>query len=392
MKARKQKGIVVKNIFWKIEIIICHVKKLTTRSGIMKVGIVTLFDNTNFGNRLQNYAVQEILKHYADEVVTIKNKSMPHNWKERILRTLPLAESVLVNYLFGKKRKAAILSFSNKYINTSLKCYYFDKSYNILPEQCDYYCAGSDQIWNPALGRTGGFNYLDFSKREKNFSLSASFGISNISKSFEKYVRNGLSHIGKISVREDAGATIIKNLDGRDGVEVLIDPTLYLSVDEWSTIMKKPKAYNEEVNYMLLYFLGNISESRMRGISKFAIDHGLKIIDIMKNDSKYYNIGPDEFIFMIKHATYVCTDSFHASVFSFLFDTPLGIYMREDTGENMSSRLETLANKFGLRQQFIIDNEINDKALDIDYRKGKEILNIERRKVNNFLDAVFALR
>lgn len=356
----------------------------------MKVGIVTLFDSTNFGNKLQNYALQEILKQYADEVITIKNKPTPHNLKEKIFRTSPLAESIGVNKIFGKQRKAAILHFANKYINTSSNCYYYDRKYDVPPENCDFYCAGSDQIWNPNLGRTGGFNYLDFSPREKNFSFSASFGVSDIQDNYRNEVQEGLSHISKVSVREDAGIKIVSELSGREDAEILIDPTLYLSEEKWKEVAKKPDSYRE-YKYLLTYFLGELSERRKKTIEDFAKYHEMKILDVMKPDSKFYFIGPDEFIYLIKNASFVCTDSFHASVFSFIFNTPMAIFMREGSEANMGSRLETLANKFCFTNLLVCDDNLDERLTRVDYGEGKKVLIEERRKVDKFLNDVFTL-
>lgn len=356
----------------------------------MKIGIVTLFDSTNFGNKLQNYALQEILKQYAEDVITVKNKPFPKNLKEKIFRTSPLAESVFINRIFGKKRKAAILSFANKYIAASSKCYFYDRKCTVKPENCDYYCAGSDQIWNPELGRTGGFNYLDFSPKEQNFSFSASFGISSIADQYKNDIENGLKNIRKISVREEAGLKIVNELSEGEGAEVLIDPTLYIGEKKWEIVAKKPNAFSGR-KYLLTYFLGGISKERKKKIETFATQHKMEILDVMNPNSKFYAIGPDEFIYLIKNAGFVCTDSFHASVFSFIFNTPLAILMREGTGANMGSRLETLANKFAFEDRLVSDDNLDEHLMNVDYSEGKFILEEERRKVDKFLNDVFTL-
>ena len=356
----------------------------------MKIGIVTLFDSTNFGNKLQNYALQEILKRYTKEVITIKNKPSPKNLKEKLLRTTPLAESVFINKFFGKRRKAEILRFANKYIASSLKCYYYDRTYEVKPEKCDYYCVGSDQIWNPDLGRISGFNYLNFSPREQNFSFAASFGISSIQNQYKNDVVEGLRNIRKVSVREEAGLKIVRELSGRKDAEVLIDPTLYISEEEWAIVAKKPDKFRK-CKYLLIYFLGCVSEIRRKRIENFAMQYQLKILDVMNPNSRFYAIGPDEFVYLIQNADFVCTDSFHASIFSFIFDIPLAILMREGTGANMGSRLETLANKFGFSDRLIFDDHFDGRLIDVDYSEGKYILEEERRKVDRFLNDVFTL-
>lgn len=354
----------------------------------MKVGIVTLYDNSNFGNRLQNYALQEILKRYFDEVVTIKNRLSPQDAKDKLYYSTALGEILPVHRMLRHGRYSAFLAFTKKYIKMSKKCYFFDRQYAAAPERCDYYCAGSDQIWNPDIRKAYGFNYLNFSVKERNFSFAASFGVSEIRELFRQQVKEGLSHIGTISVREDAGQEIVRNLTGRRDVEVLIDPTMYLSVDEWSKIAKRPKAF-EKCKYLLMYFLGDVSEDRKNKITEFANLHSMKIIDVMDSQSPFYAIGPDEFIFLIKNAGIVCTDSFHGSIFSFLFDIPLAVYKREKYGKNMESRIESLAHKFYLSSCIVSDSELQETLLHTDYRKGKRVLLDEKQKVNRFLESIF---
>ena len=354
----------------------------------MKIGIITLFDSNNFGNKLQNVALQNILRQYADEVVTIKNKPTFKSIKEKIFRASPLAESALINFLVGKRRKAAILRYTRKYINTSRKCYSYEKNYNYPPEGCDYYCAGSDQIWNPELGRTGGFNYLNFNKKNKNFSYAASFGVSKIENENVELVEKGLSNIGFISVRENSGAKIVRALTNRNDVAVLIDPTLYFDKKVWEKMARKPKKFPKN-KYMLLYFLGEISDTRKKELVIFSKLHDLEIVDVMNRTSKLYAIGPDEFLYLIQHAQMTCTDSFHASVFSFIFDIPLAIFDRAGKVPDMGSRLVTLTNKFHLEKCMIKDDKLSDTLFQVSYAEGKKILRKERQKADCFLDRVF---
>ncbi|MGN1134510.1 MAG: polysaccharide pyruvyl transferase family protein [Oscillospiraceae bacterium] len=355
----------------------------------MKVGILTIYDNSNMGNRLQNYALQEILLKYADEVVTIKNKTRPISLKDRIVRSSFLTESVLANKMLGKKRKIKFLRFNKKYINISKKyCFFDNESFDSNVPECDLYCAGSDQIWNPNLKRSGYFNFLGFSPREKNFSFSASFGISSISDEHQQAVKRGLENIKYISVREDAGKKISEDLTGRNDVQVIIDPTMYFSAKDWAKVEEKPEFLSDE-NYILTYFLGGISKTRSDEIQRVANENGWKIINILDKQSPYYNSGPSDFVYLIHHAKLVCTDSFHASVFSFLFDTPLSIFKRDGFQINMNSRLETLVEKFSLDKCVVENDKINSSIFNVDYSKGKETLASERKKADSYLDKVF---
>lgn len=354
----------------------------------MKIGIVTIYDNTNIGNRLQNYALQTILLKYADSVITIKNKPFSPSFMQRIKIKMNVGDSILMNRLAKNNRKANFLEFNKQYIKTSRKCYYYNREYHHKIENCDSYCTGSDQVWNPALHITGRLHFLDFSPKDCNFSYAASFGVDEIAEEYVDEVRKGLRNIKHISVREESGKTIVEKLTGRTDAEVLIDPTLYLTAEEWEKISVEPQMDCPR-QYVVLYFLGGMSEARKKEIARVASEHGLQVVDLLDKNSPYYSLGPSEFLYLIKNASLVCTDSFHASVFSFLFERPLSIFPREGKHSNMGGRLTNLTEKFGLQDCMAENEEILDNVWKIDYTYGKRILQSEKRKADRYLKSVF---
>lgn len=355
----------------------------------MKVGIVSIFDNNNYGNRLQNYALQRAMANYADQTVTFKNKPF-FSGKSRLARMLPLAESVTLNRILGMERRAQMVRFTRRYIPTSRGCYWYDQEHTRLKgaDCCDLYCAGSDQVWSPACGRWGMFSYLGFAQPERTFSYAASFGIDRIPPEHQEAVRRGLQHIRHISVREDAGRRIVEELTGRTDVQVLVDPTMLLSAEEWDEIAVPPRAAVPQ-RYVLTYFLGEVSERRREAVREKARTMGCEIIELMDPDSPFHNIAPDEFVYLIRGAALVCTDSFHASVFSFLYQRPLAIFDRKGSGSNMGSRLETLAVKFSLTHCLAVGDEMPVVPEQADYAAGHAALEAERQKADAFLRQVF---
>lgn len=356
----------------------------------MKVGIVTVFDNNNQGNRLQNYALQQVLLRYADEVVTMKNKPW-YSKKSRIARMLPLAESVFFNRLLGMERRARLVEFSNRHVKLSRSCYWYDKVGQAPKgaDRCDLYCAGSDQIWNPTMGRLGSFDYLNFAPADRTFSYAASFGIDEIPEQYRSAVAEGLKHIKHISVREDAGKKIVEELTGRTDVQVLADPTMLLTRQEWDQVIKKPKG-DVPKEYVLTYFLGQVSPERRSAIEQRAAELGCELIEIMDPNSPFYTVGPDEFAWLIKNAKYICTDSFHGSVFSFLYGRPFAVFARQDKGPDMGSRMKTFMEKFSLEHCAAAGNVLPEYCADPDYSKGYAALDVERAKSTVFLDKVFS--
>lgn len=354
----------------------------------MKIGIITIFDSNNQGNRLQNYALQQTLLKYANQVVTTKNKPKGRNLKQKIMRSSLFAESVFANRLLGKRRKAEALWFNKKHLAISKQSVCCQEAHGCLRDGCDMYCAGSDQIWNPLIGRGNAFDFLGFADREQTFSYAASFGVDEIPEQHREAIREGLQHIKHISVREDAGKRIVEELTGRTDAEVVVDPTMLLTTQEWDKILRKPKATLPE-KYILTYFLGPVSPERTKAIEEKAEQMGCQIVEVMDKNSPFYAIGPDHFVYLIKHAQLVCTDSFHGSVFSFLYQRRLAIFDREGSGNNMGSRIDTFAAKFHLENCRVKGNALPENISEPDYTSGYQALEQEREKAKRFLDKVF---
>ena len=356
----------------------------------MKIGILSLYGNYNFGNRLQNYALQMILERYGRPVCSIKNECYHGSTFEWIKKKFSVNEWRWLQCLRGNKKTSEIIRFTRQRIHTTRKMHWCNReekqSENL--KTYDMYCAGSDQIWNPYCKRTGLFNYLGFAERERTFSYAASFGVDSIPEEYMEAVRKGLNHIKYISVREDAGKRIVEELTGRTDVQVLVDPTMLLTPAEWDKVAEKPKAKLPE-KYLLTYFLGDVSERRRASIEAKAKALGCETVWLMDKKSPFYAIGPGHFVYLIKHAQMVCTDSFHGSVFSFLYGRPLAVYDRKGSTENMSSRLETLAAKFDLHGQMVRDEHLEEVPTAVEYSRGYLALEEERKKSKAFLDMVF---
>ena len=167
----------------------------------MKVGIVTIIDNNNYGNRLQNYALQEIIKKLGFESITLKNEVFLNDkirWCLGRIKHLRYKN----NYSTNEDRKLNFQKFNRK-ISFS--------SENLNPwcdtMKCDYYVVGSDQVWNPCFGRLRDIELLRFSKENrKKISYAASFGVSTLDDKLSKSIRKDLLNFKKISVREDVMA------------------------------------------------------------------------------------------------------------------------------------------------------------------------------------------
>ena len=357
----------------------------------MKVGILTIYDTENLGNRLQNYALQQALLQYADEVVTIKNKQDSGSRLKNMKRASRLSDSVLLAALLKQPRKAKFLKFDKQHIRYTKHCYWYNQpAVSLKPEdRCDLYCAGSDQIWNPLLERDGMFNYLGFANAGSTFSYAASFGIDQIPEHYEAQICRGLQHIRHLSIREEEGRQLIQRISGRTDAQVLIDPTMLLTPEEWNAVSQAPDHPVPE-KYLLTYFLGNVSSQRQQAIRETAAALGCEVLELMDPGSPFHLTCPAEFLYLIRHAQLVCTDSFHGSVFSFLFQRPLAIFTRDGGTQKMGGRIRTFVDTFGLQACLAEQDAMPAIPAHADYSKGYTVLSQRKKTAHAFLQQVFA--
>ncbi len=373
-----------------------------------KIGIITITDYVNYGNRLQNYASQELLKSMGFEVESIVNypvKDKDLTLKTRIVNAVKLSPVTLFQkviakvqerltkekYVLGQKAKEE--SF-RKYNKTHIdETDFVVKTNDVLPDlgsKYDYFVVGSDQIWNPNIRYGSSVDFLTFAAKEKRIALAPSFGVSTIAQKYEERYSKWISEMAFLSVREQAGAELIKKLTGRNA-EVLIDPTLMLTREQWLKVAETAK-HKPVSKYLLTYFIGSLSGKRKKAISELAAKNNLEIVQMKSlDDFERYDANPGEFIDYINSASLVCTDSFHAIIFSIQMERPFVVFDREGKSAPMSSRIDTLLSKFNFENRKLSFFHNNTDSLKIDFAHVPEILSVERKKVTDYLKNAFGI-
>lgn len=221
----------------------------------------------------------------------------------------------------------------------------------------DAFITGSDQVWNltwyvPAY-------FLDFVPSEKTkISYAASIGMKSLDDEQKQIFKNSLKDYQAVSVREEASTEMLKEISPHTPQYVL-DPTLLLSAQEWDEISAERVI---EEKYVFCYFLGD--DRRERKIAeKYARKRGLKIVtfphiankvvrsDFHFGDIRMFDATPEQFISLIKHAEYVFTDSFHATVFSNIYHKEYFVFERAGR-KGMGSRIYSLTGLFESEERF----------------------------------------
>lgn len=343
-----------------------------------KIGIYTLQDR-NFGNRLQNYATQIILQKQGYNVVSFSNSKLSN----KILREICRNDFVYYLFLTLKRKIRSVIKqdsgnqFNNFNKNISFTSDYIGKSDFKVGKGYYSIIAGSDQVWNTTFDWLSFNSFLPF-RHSRKISFSASFGVDSVP--YDQQIVDCLNDFKALSVREEAGAKIIKDLTGRDAT-VLVDPTMLLTKDEWRKVSKKPRGAKE--GYILTYFLSPKCDEAITKLEEIREDK--EVYELLNpNDKVAGTAGPSEFLWLFEHADLILTDSFHACVFSFLFNKPFIVYDRNWNEGNMNSRLETLLSKFSLERKYANSGLPND-IWEHDYTEGYKQLEIERNKAIDFL-------
>lgn len=358
-----------------------------------KVAVVTITNGPcNYGNMLQNYAVVKTIEKLKIEVETLYNiedasylVSKKHKIKNYLYKYAKIGD-----YL-NAERELNFFEFGTKYLNYSKPC--LDSLNSNIINRYEYFIAGSDQVWNPKFsGKMSHWKYLllGFAPEHKRVAYAPSIGVSEIPKDYERSFKDEVSKFKALSIREDKGKEIIKELVHKDA-KVLIDPTMMLSKNEWEKVMKKPKKVNTDEKYILTYFLGGRTQRIDADLQSYQNNLNAKCYHMLdKNQKDVYVSGPAEFIYMIKNAELILTDSFHACVFAFLFKKPFLVYSRQGQEQEMMSRIDTLLTKFNINRKFV-DSGINNELLEANYENGYEILDRERKKAIEFLKEALAI-
>ena len=322
----------------------------------MRIGKITLDGYSNYGNLLQNYALQQILLKYATKVDTLwhtEDSFLPKTywkwtWKQPI-KYLINWENFRTDFFSGligyeMVRQGKLKDWADRYIHFRKDV----KNLSSVIDDYDYLIAGSDQVWNPYFNDNAYLkdNFLMFAPSEKRISYAASISAPTIPDSEIEIYKEGFAGMCALSLREQAGADLVKAISGRDA-EVHVDPTLLLIPQEWDEVSRVPTWYSGE-KYILTYFLGKRPDAIIQSVAEEA---GLSIVNLLDEKVyEHYVTGVDEFLWAVKHASLMYTDSFHGTVFSILYRTPFVVCNRlgDTVTEKMGSRIDNLLNLFGL--------------------------------------------
>lgn len=354
-----------------------------------KIGILSV-RTINYGSILQSYALQRAVSKVNpnNEIVNYKKTNVFRQFVRLFYLPLFFDSCVKVkDMLYKRIFKPELIVFDKekneafkKFIAHYLKYGELFQGRKMLIEGTENtyetVILGSDQVWHPFNYGAHFFDMSFVASDIKKIAYAPSFGVSSLPIYQRKHMAKCIKRIDFLSVRENSGKKLIEELTGQKA-NVVADPTLLLTKDEWNEV-SAPRLVERE--YIFCYFLGKNKKhrdfaeqlSRNTGYVIVTLPHNCEIVDADWNfgDVVPKGVGPAEFVSLIANAEYVCTDSFHGSVFSIIFEKNLFTFARfEESKMSTNSRIFSLFQNLNVKNRFISsDAKVTDDMLvEMDY-------------------------
>lgn len=373
---------------------------------IAVIGLLTPFSLFNYGTKLQAYAVQQTISNYgATEVIDYRpslfNKLIhkPETMKNsRYLDFSPTTTDQKVDTALLAARQSAIARFNDRLTLSKPLCNLPSLSRHARNYECTV--CGSDQIWSPVNLSRHVF-MLEFAPRGvRKVAFSPSFGIESLPDSLKPTYRRRIANLDHISVREESGLAILSDL-GFDDARHTLDPTLVLNAEDWERIAEPPSQSSMPPEpYLFCYFLGNRSlprqvarqVARQKGLSIVNLPHfkGYVTADAGLADADLYDVSVENFLWLLRHASAVCTDSFHGTAFAIQFGKDLYYCPRHEQASLSATngRAISLLARLGLegRAAYSLDDVAAMADAPIDYKHVWRLLDDLRSSTASYLD------
>ncbi len=372
-------------------------------SSSKKVLLVTLYVNHNYGNIFQRLALSRIIESSGFAVTHLCNVTPPPKQpasriikafiKKAIKRVLALLGVQKYRKQYRNERMSrTIISVFTKYqehhIPSTSRIYMtFQEALSADSSEWagyNYAVTGSDQVWHN-WSRTPEeleYYYLSFMPPEKRLCYAPSFGFSEFPEGDTELHKNGLAGFERVSCREQEMLSMIKSISGKDA-ELVLDPTLLLNAEQWRAFSAKPD-YDVPEKYVLCYFLGEKTPEYQAAIREAA--GGLPVISLYDRDCRRYHLtDPGGFLWLIDHADFVCTDSFHGIAFSVNFGKNFLAFNRKQLGlEDMFGRISGLLGSLNISGH-VYESGIRLRPEGVNYDDAYSRLNVLRESSMNYL-------
>lgn len=364
----------------------------------MKAGLITFYHLHHYGALLQAVATQRALASLGWDCETIDYFV---NQDNRILKP-PTSPGRAVNDAYNTVHYAALRrrwqrfeAFSKAHLSLTSRRYESLEELREARLPYDLLISGSDQIWNPVIFPDGRFDPVFFGAFSplRKIAYAPSFGVAHIPEGMEEELKGYLVGFSHLSVRERQGREIVREVSGREAA-VVLDPTLLLTAEEWSALAAEPSLRGD---YILCYCISRPGPLEPY-IQRLAEKTGLPVIQLCGTRHKVhpkakliFDAGPAEFLRLFQNAAYVCTNSFHGTVFSVQFQRPFFTSVAPaELAEPERSRTFSLLSRLGLTDRVVGKGDTADLSDSPDWPAAMARLQTARGGALAYLEAALA--
>lgn len=362
----------------------------------MKVAILTLINQLNYGGILQAYALQKACLKMGIHADLVNYWLSPHNRNltgEVFSIRFP---RFLKDLLKGKKpwnmeiRRYRTKQFLKKSIQFSEKTYRNSSELANIKEY-DLIIVGSDQVWNYKWhGDPNPFLLTKLDPKIIRTAYAASMGFKELPEEYLETYRAGISQFKLIGVRESEGVKQVKSWTGLDA-ECVLDPVLLLDKEDWQELVSPYQGKS----YIFCYWLGNLTQDMINQLTTLACDKqqmihlftnsGTQVLTYNKSLIKVIqNAGPQEFLSAIANSQGVLSDSFHAMLFATIFEKDMQIIGESHTDRKcMISRFENFTSQYF--RSLVYQNNVPNKFLLASFDFNQVVFNHAKQMSLQFL-------
>ncbi|MEI6065923.1 MAG: polysaccharide pyruvyl transferase family protein [Methylococcaceae bacterium] len=337
----------------------------------MRVGILTYHFSDNYGALFQAYALRqwfldqghkaEFVNYHPDHVEGGGDIQFDNLFSRKNLKVLYLKLSRLKGKWFGNRQQQDNFDhFRHEFLGVTAPVYKTIQALKAASLNYDLLVCGSDQIWNPSeqfgLDPAYFLNFTINNKLVRRISYAPSFGRSEINEQYHKELAGLLLKLDAISVREQSGVSIVKDLIGVEPVCVP-DPTILLS--DYSGIMTPYPVSSDK--YVFCYGLrsrdviGEVAEAVAKSL-------GADLYSPYNSHRRWKEIGetvypcPRQWLYLLKNSEFVVTNSFHGTALSILLNKPFVVVGLQDNKASLNARALNLLELVGLSSRFLDDS------------------------------------
>ena len=379
----------------------------------MKVALAINYDYHDYGGMLQALATQRFLEKQGIESDAInfdnvKGDISRRKWKYFLSNIMDISivkeKSRLIEKKIRQKTNARLKAqmaerdnafdkFCTSHFKVSRPFDSWDEMAKASQKEYDAVIVGSDQLWLPSNVMADYYTLNWVPEKVKKIAYATSFGIGNIPQKYKEMYRQYLTRIDYLSARETSGQEIISELTDWS-VPLVNDPALLLDANGWDEVIKDKPIINDK--YIFCYFMGDNPEQR-DFVKSLAKEKGLKIVALLhldqfiETDEHYadytpWDISPADFVNLVKYAEYVCTDSFHGTVFSIIYSRNFFTFKRFNKKASLSTntRITSLLTRIGLMDRLVVNLDKRPDNIN-DWRKIQECVSDFRNASGSWL-------